>query len=58
MPTLNFDQLVTRYGEIMAWHCLAEIERAALLKPQQEVADPEIRLAHALRAQDKMIWVA
>jgi hypothetical protein len=58
MPTLNFDQLVSRYGELLAWQCLAEIERAALLRPQQEIADPEIRLANALRRQDDMILAA
>jgi hypothetical protein len=58
MPTLNFDQLVSRYGELLAWQCLAEIERAARLRPQQEIADPEIRLANALRTQDDMILAA
>lgn len=54
MPTFNFDQLVSRYGELMAWQCLAEIERAAFLHPQQHIDDPETRLANALQAQDSL----
>ena len=53
MPqTLKFDHLVDRFGEVIAWHCLAEIERAAHIHPQRSVADPEMRLANALRIQD------
>ncbi len=54
MPTFNFDQLVSRYGEVLAWHVLSEIERAASLWPQQHIDDPEVRLASALKAQDAM----
>ncbi len=49
---LNFNALIERLGEVDAWHCLAEIEKAARLKPQYDNDDPEARLAHALRAQD------
>ncbi len=53
MP-LNFNALVDRFGEVCAWHCLAEIEKAARLKPQSGIDDPEARLAQALRAQDAL----
>lgn|GEM_PF-1354587 len=53
MP-LNFNELYKKLGEVGAWHCLAEIERAAGLKPQYENADPEARLARALRTQDAL----
>jgi len=53
MP-LNFNALIERLGEVAAWHCLAEIERAARLKPQYDMDDPEARLAYALRAQDAL----
>ena len=58
MPTFNFDQLVSRYGAVIAWYCLAEIEKAASLHPQREIDDPEIRLARALKAQDAMYAAA
>lgn len=58
MPMFNFDQLVSRYGEIMAWQCLAEIEKAASIPPQQHIDDPEVRLARALRAQDEKLLAA
>jgi hypothetical protein len=58
MPTFNFHQLVSRYGEVLAWQYLAEIERAASLPPQHENDDPEARLAHAQRIQDSMFEAA
>ncbi len=54
MPTFNFDQLVSRYGEILAWQYLAEIEKAAFLPSQQHIDDPEARLARALEIQDSL----
>lgn len=53
MP-LNFNALIDRFGEIAAWSMLAEIERAAKLKPQHHNCDAEARLAHALSLQDGM----
>jgi hypothetical protein len=58
MPTFNFDQLVSRYGEVLAWQFLTEIERAASLRPQHHIDDPEIRLARAQEAQDAMFVAA
>lgn len=55
MPQLSFEQLIERYGEISAWHFLAEIEKAAGIKPQRSVADPEARLAHACFLQDRQM---
>lgn len=52
--SLNFNELYKKLGEVGAWHCLAEIERAAGLKPQYDNSDPEARLARALRAQDAL----
>ncbi len=48
----SFSQLADRFGEVIAWHCLTEIERASGMRPQWQIADPEMRLANALRAQD------
>lgn len=58
MPTFNFEQLVSRYGDVLAWEYLAEIERAASLPPQQHIDDPEIRLAYALQVQDQFAQAA
>lgn len=53
MPLLSFDNLVCRFGEVIAWHCLIEIERAAGIRPCLSYsANPECRLAHALSLQD------
>ena len=53
MPyTPSFSQLVDRFGPITALHCLVEIERAAHIRPQWSMPDPETRLANAIRAQD------
>lgn len=54
MPLLSFDYLELRYGGAVAQFLLHEIERAASLRPQYEVADPESRLARAQRIQDDM----
>ena len=53
MP-VNFNALIERFGEIAAWTLLAEIERAACLRPQHGNTDPEMRLARALSLQDVM----
>ena len=58
MPQMNFAQLIERHGEISAWHLLAEIERAAGIRPQHSVADPEARLAHACFLQDKKLGLS
>jgi hypothetical protein len=52
MLRLTFEYLVEHFGEVAAWHYLAEIEKAARLQPQRSVADPEARLAYALHIQD------
>jgi hypothetical protein len=54
MPLLSFEHLVCRFGEIMAWHCLFEIEKAAGLRTGQfeRAEDPEARLAYAQQLQD------
>jgi hypothetical protein len=52
--SLNFNALIERVGEITAMNYLAEIERAAHLKPQYCNPDPEARLAHAIRLQDAL----
>lgn len=51
---LKFNDLVERFGEIAAWSLLVEIERAAALRPQHHIADPEARLAVALQLQDAL----
>jgi len=57
MSQMNFAHLVERFGEISAWHFLAEIEKAAGIRPQHSVADPEARLAHACFLQDKKMAI-
>ena len=53
MTLISFDNLTAHYGEVFAWHCLVEIERAAGMRPNQfSNLDPEMRLSIALRAQD------
>ena len=53
MPLLSFDNLVCRFGEVLAWHFLTEIEKASGIHPRQFWgADPETRLAHAQHIQD------
>ena len=51
---LTFEKLASRFGEVVAYHCLEQIERAAHMQPRWIVSNPEIRLAEALRAQDAM----
>lgn len=50
----TFEQLISRFGEIMAWHFLLEIEQAAGIKSLASYVDPEVRLKKALCAQDSM----
>ena len=53
MSLLSFDNLCCRFGEVVAWHYLAEIEKAAGLRPHQSYGiSPETRLAYALSLQD------
>jgi len=53
MPSdFTYADLVTSRGEMLAWHILAEIEKAAGIKPQMWSSDPEARLAYALWLQD------
>lgn len=56
--SLNFNALVERFGETVAWHCLVEIEKAANLKPRYDISDPEARLAYALNVQDTFMVAA
>lgn len=35
----NFDQLIDRFGEVVAWHCLAEIEKASGIRHPSAMAD-------------------
>lgn len=51
MP-INFKALIERFGEVAAWHYLAEIEKAANIKPRYDICDPEFRLEAAIKAQD------
>lgn len=49
----TYDDLVVRYGAAAAYHVLAEIEKAARLRPSERGGiDPEARLLAAFRAQD------
>lgn len=53
MSLLSFDNLVCRFGEVIAWYYLAEIEKAAGIATIQSFdLDPETRLTNALQAQD------
>jgi type II secretory pathway component PulL len=58
MPQLTFNELIEKYGEINAWRFLAEIERAANIKPRHSLADPEARLAYACDLQDQKFATA
>ena len=50
---VTFDNLAVRFGEVLAWHYLVEIEKASGIRPRQSWgSDPETRLAHALHVQD------
>ncbi len=51
---MTFENMTARFGEVRAYEYLEQIERAARIKPQRSVGNPEIRLAHALRTQDTM----
>jgi len=50
---LKFEKMATRFGEVLAYQCLVEIEKAACI-PSWTVygIDPETRLANAIRIQD------
>jgi hypothetical protein len=51
----SFHDLEIRHGPVVAYQCLAEIEKAARIRPSAMTGiDPETRLANALRAQDAM----
>lgn len=51
--TMTYDQMETRYGDIMAYSMLEQMERAAGLSPHSMTGiAPEIRLANAARVQD------
>lgn len=49
---MTFNEMIERFGETKAWHYLAEIEKAAQIRPHYSSADPEARLAHAYKLQD------
>jgi hypothetical protein len=54
----SYSQMATRFGEIMAYSNLEQIERAAGISPRQMTGiDPETRFANAIRAQDAMCAV-
>ncbi len=49
----SFDTMMTRFGEVVAYGHLEQIERAAGICPRKMIGiDPEARLAHAIRTQD------
>lgn len=53
MSILSFELLVGRFGEVFAWQCLAEIEKAAgIISFHGDTLDPEFRLSHACWTQD------
>lgn len=50
---IDFYQMSTHYGEVVAYGYLEQIEIASGISPRQMVGvSPEIRLAHAIRIQD------
>ena len=51
---MSYEDMEMRWGAAFALYLVREIEKAAFLMPQLEIADPEIRLAQALRAQEVM----
>jgi len=52
MQKFTYADLVDRYGEPEASFFLAEIEKAAGIKPQLANVDSEARLAYAFGLQD------
>ncbi|MDD4616155.1 MAG: hypothetical protein PHW76_03440 [Alphaproteobacteria bacterium] len=49
----TFEDMAARFGEIVAYSCLQEIERAAGLVPTLMIGiEPELRLVSACRIQD------
>ncbi|MDD3183153.1 MAG: hypothetical protein PHD48_10185 [Alphaproteobacteria bacterium] len=55
---MSYEDMEMRWGAAFALYLVREIEKAAFLKPQQEIDDPETRLATALRAQDNSLAAA
>lgn len=50
---LSFHEIELKWGEPVAHHILAEIEKAARVPSSQTIGlDPETRFANALRIQD------
>ncbi|MGB9154763.1 MAG: hypothetical protein WCD70_16955 [Alphaproteobacteria bacterium] len=50
---LSFEELEVKYGEVLAYQYLVEIERAAHIPSgKMKNIDPEIRLANAICVQD------
>lgn len=58
MTQIDFEYLVDRHGDGMAWQLLEEIEKAAGLRPRRDIPDPQARLTHACRLQDKKAAMA
>lgn len=51
---MSFEDMAARYGEVVAYQYLEQIERAAGLCPRTMIGvSPEYRLTHALRLQDE-----
>jgi hypothetical protein len=49
----SYSQMAARFGEILAYASLEQIERAAGISPRQMTGiDPEIRFTTAIRIQD------
>lgn len=56
---LNFNELEMKYGSVIAYFYLKEIETAAGIQSVRMTGvDPETRLANAIRAQDAMCGAA
>ena len=52
---ISFNGMASRFGEIIAYDHLEQIERAAGISPRKMTGiDPETRLANAIRAQDAL----
>ncbi len=50
---LSFSEMEVKFGGVVAYHCLAEIEKTANIASwQMAEMDPETRLANAIRIQD------
>ena len=54
----SYDNLSEKLGEIVAYQCLTEIEKAAhICSADTAGISPEIRFVNAIRAQDTMCEV-